>query len=70
MSVAAPPRIRGADAVRLFLCGDVMIGRGVDQILPSPCPPKLYEEYVSSAEEYVRLAETASGPIQRPVDFS
>ncbi|MFO1125569.1 MAG: CapA family protein [Methylocystis sp.] len=70
MSIVAPPRIRGADAVRLFLCGDVMIGRGVDQILPSPCPPKLYEEYVSSAEEYVRLAETASGPIQRPVDFS
>jgi poly-gamma-glutamate synthesis protein (capsule biosynthesis protein) len=59
-----------AQAVRLFLCGDVMIGRGVDQILPSPCPPKLYEEYVSSAEEYVRLAEAASGPIPRPVDLS
>ncbi|HEY8124243.1 MAG TPA: CapA family protein [Methylocystis sp.] len=57
-------------AVRLFLCGDVMIGRGVDQILPSPCPPKLYEEYVSSAQEYVRLAEAASGPIPRPVDPS
>ncbi len=47
-----------------------MIGRGVDQILPSPCPPKLYEEYVSSAQEYVRLAEAASGPIPRPVDPS
>ncbi len=68
MSNAAPSD--GAQAVRLFLCGDVMIGRGVDQILPSPCPPKLYEEYVSSAEEYVRLAEAASGPIPRPVDFS
>ncbi len=68
MSNAAPSD--GAQAVRLFLCGDVMIGRGVDQILPSPCPPKLYEEYVSSAEEYVRLAEAASGPIPRRVDFS
>lgn len=70
MSVAAPPHRDGLQAVRLFLCGDVMIGRGVDQILPSPCPPQLYEEYVSSAQEYVRLAEAASGPIQRPVDLS
>ncbi|MBG0798210.1 CapA family protein [Methylocystis sp. L43] len=69
MSEAAP-RGDGAPAVRLFLCGDVMIGRGVDQILPSPCPPNLYEEYVSSAHEYVRLAEAASGPIPRPVDPS
>ena len=69
MSVAAPPR-GGAQTARLFLCGDVMIGRGVDQILPSPCPPKLYEEYVSSAQEYVRLAEAASGPIPRPADLS
>ncbi len=70
MSVAAPHPRDGAPGVRLFLCGDVMIGRGVDQILPSPCPPKLYEEYVSSAQEYVRLAEAASGPIPRPVDLS
>jgi poly-gamma-glutamate capsule biosynthesis protein CapA/YwtB (metallophosphatase superfamily) len=70
MSVAASPRSGGAQAVRLFLCGDVMIGRGVDQILAAPCPPKLYEEYVSSAEEYVRLAELASRPIPRKVDSS
>jgi poly-gamma-glutamate synthesis protein (capsule biosynthesis protein) len=70
MTIGAPPRRDGAQTVRLFLCGDVMIGRGVDQILPSPCPPKLYEEYVSSAEGYVRLAETASGPIPRGVDLS
>ncbi|AZG76473.1 CapA family protein [Methylocystis rosea] len=69
MNEAAPPG-DGAPSVRLFLCGDVMIGRGVDQILPSPCPPNLYEEYVSSAQEYVRLAEAASGPIPRPVDPS
>ncbi len=70
MSLARPPSGDGARAVRLFLCGDVMIGRGVDQILPAPCSPRLYEEYVSSAEDYVRLAEAASGPIPRPVDYS
>lgn len=54
-------------ALRLFLCGDVMTGRGIDQILPNPCPPQLHEDYVQSALDYVRLAEAASGPIARPV---
>ncbi len=27
--------------VRIFLCGDAMVGRGIDQILPYPCPPQL-----------------------------
>ena len=31
---------------RLFLCGDVMTGRGVDQLLPHPVPPHLFEAYV------------------------
>jgi len=56
--------------VTLFLCGDVMTGRGVDQILPQPSAPHLYEPYVRSALEYVRLAERASGPIARPADFA
>jgi poly-gamma-glutamate capsule biosynthesis protein CapA/YwtB (metallophosphatase superfamily) len=56
--------------VRLFLCGDVMIGRGVDQILPHPCDPRLQESYVASAEVYVRLAEQANGPIPRPLPLS
>ena len=50
----------------LFLCGDVMTGRGIDQILPQPSAPRLYEPYVESALEYVALAERASGPIARP----
>jgi poly-gamma-glutamate capsule biosynthesis protein CapA/YwtB (metallophosphatase superfamily) len=54
--------------VRLFLCGDVMAGRGIDQILPQPCDPGLHEPFVRDAREYVRLAEEASGPIPRPVD--
>src|SRR5262245_8959145 len=54
----------------LFLGGDVMTGRGVDQILPHPGDPKLWETYVKDAREYVTLAEAANGPIPRPVDFS
>jgi poly-gamma-glutamate synthesis protein (capsule biosynthesis protein) len=55
--------------ITLFLCGDVMTGRGVDQILPYPCPPHLYERSCASALDYVALAERACGPIPRPVDF-
>jgi len=51
----------------LFLCGDVMTGRGIDQILPHPGDPRLYEPHVSDARDYVRLAEAAHGPIPHPV---
>jgi len=56
-------------SLRLFLCGDVMLGRGIDQALPHPGEPVLHEEYVKSAETYVHLAERANGPIPRPVSF-
>jgi poly-gamma-glutamate capsule biosynthesis protein CapA/YwtB (metallophosphatase superfamily) len=55
--------------VKLFLAGDVMTGRGIDQVLPNPSLPKLYESYVRDARVYVELAEWANGPIARPVDF-
>ncbi|WP_439684814.1 CapA family protein [Cupriavidus oxalaticus] len=51
----------------LFLCGDVMTGRGIDQILAHPSEPLLHESYVHSALDYVRLAERKAGPIARPV---
>lgn len=54
----------------LALTGDLMIGRGVDQVLPEPCPPVLYEAYLDSAEGYVALAEQRSGPIPRPVPLA
>src|SRR5688572_12021430 len=54
--------------MKLFLCGDVMTGRGIDQILPAPCDPALDEPWVKSALDYVALAEQASGPIPRNVD--
>jgi len=56
--------------VALLLCGDVMTGRGVDQILPNPGDPGLAEHSVVDARTYVELAEAAHGPIQRPVAFS
>jgi poly-gamma-glutamate synthesis protein (capsule biosynthesis protein) len=56
--------------IRLFLCGDVMTGRGIDQILPYPVDPHLFESYVHSATEYVSLAEQVSGAIDRPVGFA
>ncbi|NEX91277.1 CapA family protein [Caulobacter sp. 17J65-9] len=64
MSEARPPGV-----VRLFLAGDVMLGRGVDQILPHPSDPVLYERWMTSALGYLELAERASGPIPRPVGF-
>jgi len=54
----------------LFLCGDVMTGRGIDQVLPHPSKPILYEPYVESAVEYLEMAERANGPIEKPVSFS
>jgi poly-gamma-glutamate capsule biosynthesis protein CapA/YwtB (metallophosphatase superfamily) len=56
--------------VTLFMCGDVMLGRGVDQILPHPGDPELREDHAEDARAYVRLAERAHGPIPRPVSFS
>jgi poly-gamma-glutamate capsule biosynthesis protein CapA/YwtB (metallophosphatase superfamily) len=54
--------------IRLFLCGDVMIGRGIDQVLAHPCDPALHEGYAQAATDYVRLAEEAHGPIPRHAD--
>ena len=51
----------------LLFAGDVMLGRGIDQILPTPSDPVLYEDYVKDARGYVRLAERANGPVPRSV---
>lgn len=55
--------------VTLFLCGDVMTGRAVDQILPCPSDPVLHEPFVRSALEYLEIAERVNGPIARPADL-
>lgn len=53
----------------LFLCGDVMTGRGIDQVLPYPSEPQIYERYMRDARGYVRLAEETNGRITKPVPF-
>jgi poly-gamma-glutamate capsule biosynthesis protein CapA/YwtB (metallophosphatase superfamily) len=61
---------QSAPVIRLFLCGDVMLGRGIDQMLGHPCDPALHEPHVRSALEYVHLAEAVNGPVPRHVDPS
>lgn len=56
--------------VLLCLTGDVMCGRGIDQILCHPGDPTIYEPWVGSALRYVELAEERSGPIPRRVEPS
>lgn len=53
--------------MKLFLCGDVMTGRGIDQVLPHSCDPVLHEPWVKDARRYVELAEEVNGPIPRGV---
>lgn len=56
--------------ISIFLCGDVMLGRGIDQILPHPGDPKIYEPYMKSAKGYVDIAEDKNGEIDKPVGYS
>ena len=49
-----------ADSIRLFLCGDVMTGRGIDQVLPHPTDPTLHEPYICDARSYVERAESVN----------
>jgi poly-gamma-glutamate capsule biosynthesis protein CapA/YwtB (metallophosphatase superfamily) len=56
-----------SDSVTLMLAGDVMTGRGIDQVLRHPSAPGLFESHVRDARGYVRLAERVNGPIAAPV---
>ena len=69
-TIAGNPALAPTNAIRLFLCGDVMTGRGIDQVLPHPCDPLLRESHMTSALGYVELAERANGLIPRRVPFS
>jgi poly-gamma-glutamate synthesis protein (capsule biosynthesis protein) len=55
--------------LRLFLCGDVMTGRGVDQVMHHSVNPRIYESYIKDARDYVRLAERKHGNIEDPVSY-
>jgi len=54
---------KASSAVKVFLCGDVMTGRGIDQVLPQPSNPILFESFVKDARDYVRIAEEINGRI-------
>lgn len=56
-----------ADSITLWLAGDVMTGRGIDQVMAHHVEPKLYEPWVNDAREYVRLAERVHGTVPAPV---
>jgi poly-gamma-glutamate synthesis protein (capsule biosynthesis protein) len=60
---------QSSETITLFLAGDVMTGRGIDQVLPCPADPQIYEAYAKSAMDYVKLAQRANGPIERPVSL-
>ena len=55
------------DILTLWLAGDVMTGRGIDQIQTHPGAPALHESWVRDARDYVRLAERVNGPVPAPV---
>ncbi|MFC3995778.1 CapA family protein [Nocardiopsis sediminis] len=63
------PALQSREEVSLMLCGDVMTGRGIDQILPHPLDPLLREPGSDDARGYVALAEAAHGPVPRPAGF-
>ena len=72
VAAASPAVTYAADmpnsqTITLFMAGDVMTGRGIDQVLPYPGDPRLHEAYVKDARQYVALAEAANGPIQKPL---
>ncbi len=69
-NMAQMHKTRSRSEITLFLCGDVMTGRGIDQILPHPCDPHIHEPYVRDARRYVDFAEEKNGLIPRPADFS
>ena len=56
--------------ITIFMCGDVMTGRGIDQVLPHPSDPMIHESFIKSAQGYVNLAEKVNGAIDYPVSFS
>jgi poly-gamma-glutamate capsule biosynthesis protein CapA/YwtB (metallophosphatase superfamily) len=69
-NLAAGSTASVSGAITLFLSGDVMTGRGIDQILPHPSDPQLFESFLKDAGLYVNLAEAVNGPIPHPVDTS
>ncbi|CAG37025.1 CapA family protein [Desulfotalea psychrophila] len=62
-------RQRDPRAISIFMCGDVMLGRGIDQVLPHPGNPVIHEQSMKSAKGYIEIAEQANGPFPYPVSW-
>jgi poly-gamma-glutamate synthesis protein (capsule biosynthesis protein) len=62
--------LQSSDTITIFMSGDVMTGRGIDQVLPHSNNPRIHESYMKSARGYVELAERVNGPIKKPVSCS
>ncbi|MFW6198597.1 MAG: CapA family protein [Acidobacteriota bacterium] len=60
--------VSGAGPTTLWLAGDVMTGRGIDQAFAESVDPRLHESYVKDARRYLELAEEESGPIPVPLE--
>lgn len=58
-----------SNPLKLFLCGDVMTGRGIDQALPVSVNPVIFEPYMKNAKDYLKLAERSSENIETPVSY-
>lgn len=66
--LAAPaPAVPAEGRLVLMLAGDVMTGRGLDQAMRHPVDPALHEDFVKDARQYLDLAESAHGPVPRPM---
>jgi poly-gamma-glutamate synthesis protein (capsule biosynthesis protein) len=49
---------QSAISSRLFLCGDVMMGRGIDQAMANSVEPQLLESHVRDARANKPLADS------------
>jgi poly-gamma-glutamate synthesis protein (capsule biosynthesis protein) len=55
-----------APTLKLVLGGDLMLGRGIDQLMPRHCDPALHEAMVRDARHYVQLTERRHGAVPAP----
>jgi poly-gamma-glutamate synthesis protein (capsule biosynthesis protein) len=63
------PSVDDCRAIELLLGGDVMTGRGIDQLLPQPGSPSLLPPGPPDARAYVEATEWLNGPVPRPVSY-
>ncbi|XP_013400753.1 uncharacterized protein LOC106166649 [Lingula anatina] len=60
-----------ANVVRVFMAGDLILGRGIDQILPHPSDPTLYEAHTGTtdARSYTKQVVSKKGALPKDPSF-